>query len=33
VLRRGLEITLGLMPGMSYEEKEIVFEAGQAALF
>ena len=24
---------MGLMPGMSYEEKEIVFEAGQAALF
>jgi serine phosphatase RsbU (regulator of sigma subunit) len=24
---------LGLMPGMSYEEKEIVFEAGEAALF
>jgi serine phosphatase RsbU (regulator of sigma subunit) len=24
---------LGLMPGMSYEEKEIVLDAGEAALF
>jgi serine phosphatase RsbU (regulator of sigma subunit) len=24
---------LGLMPGMSYEEKEIAFEAGEAAIF
>ena len=24
---------LGLMPGMSYEEKEIVLEEGEAALF
>jgi serine phosphatase RsbU (regulator of sigma subunit) len=24
---------LGLMPGMSYEEKEIVLDAGQSALF
>jgi serine phosphatase RsbU (regulator of sigma subunit) len=24
---------LGLMPGMSYEEKEIVLNAGEAALF
>jgi serine phosphatase RsbU (regulator of sigma subunit) len=24
---------LGLMPGMSYEEKEIVLEAGQSVLF
>jgi serine phosphatase RsbU (regulator of sigma subunit) len=24
---------LGLMPGMSYEEKEIVFKVGQAAMF
>ncbi len=24
---------LGLMPGMSYEEKDIVLEAGEAALF
>ena len=24
---------LGLMPGMSYEEKEIMLEAGEAALF
>jgi serine phosphatase RsbU (regulator of sigma subunit) len=24
---------LGLMPGMSYEEKKIVLEAGEAALF
>jgi len=30
---RARGMPLGLMPGMSYEEKEIVFEAGQAALF
>ena len=24
---------MGLMPGMSYEEKEIILEAGEAALF
>ena len=24
---------MGLMPGMSYEEKEVVLEAGEAALF
>ena len=24
---------MGLMPGMSYEEKEIVLDAGEAALF
>jgi serine phosphatase RsbU (regulator of sigma subunit) len=24
---------LGLMPGMSYEEKKIVFDAGEAAFF
>jgi serine phosphatase RsbU (regulator of sigma subunit) len=30
---RARGMPLGLMPGMSYEEKEIVFEAGEAALF
>jgi len=30
---RARGMPLSLMPGMSYEEKEIVFEAGQAALF
>ena len=29
---RARGMPLGLMPGMSYEEKEIVFEAGEAAL-
>jgi ketosteroid isomerase-like protein len=30
---RARGMPLGLMPGMSYEEKEIAFEAGEAALF
>jgi serine phosphatase RsbU (regulator of sigma subunit) len=30
---RARGMPLGLMPGMSYEEKEIVLEAGEAALF
>jgi serine phosphatase RsbU (regulator of sigma subunit)/predicted ester cyclase len=30
---RARGMPLGLMPGMSYEEKEIVFDAGEAALF
>jgi serine phosphatase RsbU (regulator of sigma subunit) len=30
---RARGIPLGLMPGMSYEEKEIVLDAGEAALF
>jgi serine phosphatase RsbU (regulator of sigma subunit) len=30
---RARGMPLGLMPGMSYEEKETVFEAGEAALF
>jgi serine phosphatase RsbU (regulator of sigma subunit) len=30
---RARGMPLGLMPGMSYEEKEIDFEAGEAALF
>jgi serine phosphatase RsbU (regulator of sigma subunit) len=30
---RARGLPLGLMPGMSYEEKEIVLEAGDAALF
>jgi serine phosphatase RsbU (regulator of sigma subunit) len=30
---RARGIPLGLMSGMSYEEKEIVFDAGEAALF
>src|SRR5919107_5132416 len=30
---RARGMPLGLMPGMSYEQKEIAFEAGEAALF
>ena len=30
---RARGMPLGLMPGMSYEEKEIVLDAGEAALF
>jgi serine phosphatase RsbU (regulator of sigma subunit) len=30
---RARGMPLGLMPGMSYEEKEIAFEAGEAAIF
>jgi serine phosphatase RsbU (regulator of sigma subunit) len=30
---RAMGMPLGLMPGMSYEEKEIVLQAGDAALF
>jgi serine phosphatase RsbU (regulator of sigma subunit) len=30
---RATGMPLGLMPGMNYEEKEIVFNAGEAALF
>jgi serine phosphatase RsbU (regulator of sigma subunit) len=30
---RARGMPLGLMPGMSYEEKEIILEAGEAALF
>ena len=30
---RARGMPLGLMPGMNYEQKEIVFEAGEAALF
>jgi serine phosphatase RsbU (regulator of sigma subunit) len=30
---RARGIPLGLMPGMGYEEKEIILEAGEAALF
>jgi serine phosphatase RsbU (regulator of sigma subunit) len=30
---RARGMPLGLMPGMSYEEKEIVLDAGQSALF
>ncbi len=30
---RARGIPLGLMPGMGYEEKEIVLDAGQSALF
>jgi serine phosphatase RsbU (regulator of sigma subunit) len=30
---RARGMPLGLMPGMDYEEKEIVLEAGEAALF
>jgi serine phosphatase RsbU (regulator of sigma subunit) len=30
---RARGMPLGLMPGMGYEEKEIILEAGEAALF
>ena len=30
---RAMGMPLGIMPGMSYEEKEIILEAGEAALF
>jgi serine phosphatase RsbU (regulator of sigma subunit) len=30
---RAIGMPLGLMPGMSYEEKEIVLDAGEGALF
>ena len=30
---RARGMPLGLMPGMSYEQKETVFEVGEAALF
>ena len=30
---RARGMPLGLMPGMTYEEKEIVLEAGESALF